>query len=78
VSPHDLLQKMMKEFVNFLGGFCRKVQAETSGIVTSYDLRSQGIELFRWRLGWVSVGHQLPLTNGVHHFHANDRTAHRR
>lgn len=32
---------------------------------------------FRWCLGWVSVGHQLSLTNGVHHFHASDRTARR-
>src|SRR4051794_30172019 len=46
-----------------------------SRIITFCYLRSQGIELLRWRLEHVSRGHQLPLTKGVHDFHASDRTA---
>jgi hypothetical protein len=50
---------------------------KASKIITFCYLRSQGIKLLRWRLGYVPCGHPLPLAKGVHDFHARDRTARR-
>src|SRR5712691_7019056 len=57
--------------------FCRKVHMETSEIITFCYLRSQGIKLLRWRLCYVPWGCELSLANGMHDFHARDRTARR-
>ena len=48
---------------------------ETSGIITLCDLRSQGIELFRRRLGCIPWASQLAFANRMHHLYARDRTA---
>jgi hypothetical protein len=47
---------------------------ETSRIVTLCDLRSQGRELLRRRLRRGPGGRQLPFANGLHDFHARNRT----
>ncbi len=47
---------------------------ETSGIITLCDLRSQGIELFRRRLGCIPHAYQLAFANRRHDFHTGDRT----
>ena len=48
---------------------------KTSEIITFCDLCSQGIELLRGVCGTCPVVAQLPFANGVHDFHARDRTA---
>src|SRR5262245_50304659 len=50
---------------------------KTSEFGTYCDLRSQGIELPRWRLCRVPGGCELPLANGVHDLNARNRTARR-
>jgi hypothetical protein len=76
----DLLEFVvrLRNFAPFnamlLQGFCRKVQMEASEVITLCDLCSQGVELFRGRLSRVSRNPQLSLANGMHDFHARDRT----
>jgi hypothetical protein len=55
-------------------GFRRKLQLETSKIITLYDLHSQGVKLLRWRLGRIPRTCQLAFANRGPDFHARQRT----
>ncbi len=55
--------------------FCRKFEIETNTVITFYDLRSQGVELFRWRLGRVPRACELAFANRMHDFNPSKRTA---
>ena len=55
--------------------FRRKFQLKTSvPHATFSDLRSQGVKLFRRRLGRVAHDRQLSFANGMHPFHVGDRS----
>ena len=55
--------------------FRRKHSVKASEIVTCCDLGSQGVKLFRQRLGRILRACQLAFANRVHDFHLRNHTA---